>query len=120
MIGSLLYVCASRPRDGRRSSGSVWAPPRKLAFFPRLDGAMLAAVNEDDEGVGVWNAFSPYLARQMSRVATQTPGMRDTPFLVRRGELTRSRQQPHHQRTDFLPRFGPLGSVIPYVLLDCI
>jgi hypothetical protein len=53
---------------------------RSLAFFPRLDGAMLDAVSEENDGVGGWNALRPYLARQMSRVVTLTPGMRDTPF----------------------------------------
>ena len=41
---------------------------------------MLTVVGEENEETGDLDAFSPYLARQMSRVATRTPGMKDTPF----------------------------------------
>ena len=56
----------------------------------------------------IWNAFTPYLARQMSRVATQTPGMENTPFLVRRGRENTLQTTAPITNTRVLPRFGPL------------
>ena len=88
-------------RDGPWSSGSVWAQPRSLVFLPRLDAAMLAVVGEENEGAGVWNACAPYLARQMSRVATQTPGMRDTPFWFGEGRQHAPDYNSNQQHTDF-------------------
>ena len=71
------------------ASARVPAPEAPLLLL-----AMLVVVGEGDNEEDVVDACAPYLARQMSRVGTLTPGMWDTPFF---GSVVGAKgsKQPH-------------------------